>query len=102
MLLRAVRCIQGQVDLVLNCEPVFDYGRTDARWAYTGPGWERGDRDRGRGGPAPAAHDRHARGPRGRAAVAITRLDDGDAAFAALSWDGDLNPPPPTRPRRGR
>ena len=39
MLLRVVRCIQGQVDLVLNCEPAFDYGRTDGRWDYAGPGW---------------------------------------------------------------
>jgi len=94
MLLRAVRCIQGQVDLVLNCEPVFDYGRTDARWDYTGPGWSEAI-------ATGTDDDPHLRlttdmrlGLEGRAAVAITRLDDGDAAFAALSWNGDVNPPP--------
>ena len=38
VLLRVVRCIQGQVDLVLNCEPAFDYGRADAKWEYAGSG----------------------------------------------------------------
>ncbi len=46
MLVRAVRCIQGQVDVVLNCEPVFDYGRKDAGWEYTGEGYEEADRPR--------------------------------------------------------
>jgi len=27
VLLRTVRCVQGEVQLVLDCEPVFDYGR---------------------------------------------------------------------------
>jgi len=89
MLLRVVRCAQGQVDLVLNCEPAFDYGRTDARWEYTGPGWTEA---MARGGDA----DPHLRlttdmrlGLEGRAAVAFTRLNDGESAFAALSWSGD-------------
>ena len=31
ILLRTVRCIIGHVELSLDCEPVFDYGRTEAR-----------------------------------------------------------------------
>jgi GH15 family glucan-1,4-alpha-glucosidase len=32
MLVRTVRCIEGSVEVELVCEPVFDYGRTPARW----------------------------------------------------------------------
>ncbi len=94
MLVRAVRCINGQVDLVLNCEPVFDYGRRDALWAYTGEGYTeaiaRGDGDQ--------THLRLTTNMRlgieGRSAVAFTRLEDGDTAFAAITWDGDQFPAP--------
>jgi GH15 family glucan-1,4-alpha-glucosidase len=32
MLVRTVRCLEGTVEVELVCEPVFDYGRTPARW----------------------------------------------------------------------
>ena len=32
MLVRTVECIDGQVEIELVCEPVFDYGRTPAHW----------------------------------------------------------------------
>ena len=32
MLVRTVECIDGQVEIELVCEPVFDYGRTAATW----------------------------------------------------------------------
>jgi GH15 family glucan-1,4-alpha-glucosidase len=33
MLVRTVECIDGRVEVELVCEPVFDYGRTEAAWA---------------------------------------------------------------------
>ena len=33
MLVRTVECIEGQVEIDLVCEPVFDYGRTTATWS---------------------------------------------------------------------
>jgi alpha,alpha-trehalase len=42
VLLRSVRCVNGQVEMVLECEPAFDYGRRRARWDYTGPGYHEG------------------------------------------------------------
>src|SRR5215475_1254803 len=39
VLLRTVRCVNGEVEVVLDCEPVFDYGRTPAKWEYSGPGY---------------------------------------------------------------
>lgn len=32
MLIRTVQCIDGQVEIELACEPVFDYGRTSVQW----------------------------------------------------------------------
>ena len=32
ILLRTARCVVGEVELSLDCQPVFDYGRTAARW----------------------------------------------------------------------
>jgi GH15 family glucan-1,4-alpha-glucosidase len=36
VLLRTVRCVNGQVQVALDCEPVFDYGRVRATWEYAG------------------------------------------------------------------
>src|SRR4029078_1390738 len=33
-LLRPVRCVSGEVQTVMDCEPVFDYGRRPAHWEY--------------------------------------------------------------------
>ena len=39
MLLRTVRCVDGQAQLTLDCVPAFDYGRQHARWRHTGRGY---------------------------------------------------------------
>ncbi len=36
VLLRTVRCVNGEVQLSLDCEPAFDYGRERGRWEYAG------------------------------------------------------------------
>ncbi len=35
ILLRTVRCVSGTVELVMNCEPSFDYHRVNATWEYS-------------------------------------------------------------------
>ena len=42
ILLRTVRCVSGEVQMVMDCEPVFDYGRRTAAWAYTEHGYHQG------------------------------------------------------------
>src|SRR5438105_5797083 len=42
VLLRTVRCVNGEVEVVLDCEPAFDYGRKRAKWKYTGKGYHEG------------------------------------------------------------
>jgi alpha,alpha-trehalase len=36
VLLRTVRCVNGEVEVVLECEPAYDYGRQRATWEYIG------------------------------------------------------------------
>src|SRR3954470_14156390 len=36
ILLRTIRCVSGEVQTVMDCEPVLDYGRAHVRWEYTG------------------------------------------------------------------
>ena len=35
VLIRTATCLHGSVDILLNCEPSFDYGRVDAEWSST-------------------------------------------------------------------
>ena len=49
VLLRMVRCVNGEVQVLLDCEPKFDYGRDPAEWSYTGDGYHEGT------APAPTA-----------------------------------------------
>jgi alpha,alpha-trehalase len=95
IMLRTVRCVSGTVDLVMDCEPAFDYNRISAGWEYSGSGYgeaiARANRD-------PDAHPTLALttdlrfGLEGRQARARTRLKDGDNAFVALSWGKNAVP----------
>ena len=38
-LLRTVRCVSGTVELVMDCEPSFDYHRVSANWEYSASGY---------------------------------------------------------------
>src|SRR5438046_123478 len=40
--LRTVRCVNGEVEVVLDCEPAFDYGLQPAHWEYIGSGYREG------------------------------------------------------------
>src|SRR5438477_875430 len=42
VLLRMVRCVNGEVQLNLDCEPVLGYGRQRGTWEYTGEGYHQG------------------------------------------------------------
>jgi GH15 family glucan-1,4-alpha-glucosidase len=86
VLLRTVRCLNGSVELSLECEPVGDYGRVDAEWAYAGTGYSCAE-------TSIVGHDLPLRlstslrlGFEGRRATGRTTLHDGETAFAALAW----------------
>jgi alpha,alpha-trehalase len=42
VLLRTVRCVNGEVEIALDCAPAFDYGRKPARWEYVGSDYHEG------------------------------------------------------------
>jgi GH15 family glucan-1,4-alpha-glucosidase len=86
VLLRTVRCVNGEVQVVLDCEPKFDYGRRRAHWEYGGSGYHEG---------VATADGTDIRlrlttdlrlGFEGSKAVARTLLKQGDVRFCALSW----------------
>ena len=78
MLVRTVRCLDGNVEVELVCEPVFDYGRTPAEWT---PG-------RGRAGTSPTRAARASRsgcGPTSRSASRATGSAPGTCCRPATS-----------------
>jgi len=91
-LLRTIRCVNGHVELAMDCEPAPDYGRVRLRWAYSGEGYGRAEAH-GEGTDLVLGLTTDLRvGFEGRRAHASTTLRDGDERFVALSWGG---PPAP-------
>ncbi|MEA2443395.1 MAG: alpha,alpha-trehalase [Thermoleophilales bacterium] len=92
VLLRTVKCVQGTVELNLDCEPVFDYGRLDAEWEYIGESYNEA-RATADGCDVEIKLTTDLRvGFEGRRARARTTLREGDTAFVALSWSEHAPP----------
>ena len=91
-LLRMVRCVNGEVQLTLDCEPVFDYGRHLGRWEYTEAGYHQGDcRPTGPhvcDSPVLTLTSDINIGFEGPRAVGRTLIKEGETRFCALSWGG--------------
>jgi alpha,alpha-trehalase len=86
VLLRCVRCVNGEVQVLLDCEPVFDYGRSAATWEYTGPGYHAA-RAMAEGSDVELALTTDMNvGFEGSRATARTLMKAGDTLFVALSW----------------
>jgi len=92
VLLRTVRCVNGTVELALDCEPVFDYGRVPAQWSYVGEGYDEAVAV-APGGDLELKLTTNLRlGFEGRGAHARSRLSEGDDVFVALSWSDHASP----------
>jgi GH15 family glucan-1,4-alpha-glucosidase len=92
VLLRTVRCVSGNVELSMSCEPVFDYGRAEATWAYDGAGYGEVVSSSPDGEIKLRLTSNLRMGIEGRAAVARTRMNEGDEIFVALSWADLVHP----------
>ncbi|TQM70280.1 alpha,alpha-trehalase [Actinomadura hallensis] len=90
VLLRMVRCVNGQVQVRLDCMPVFDYGRAPARWEHTGAGYHEA-LARGDGVDLRLTTDMNV-GFEGSLATARTLLKQGESRFVALSWSEHAAP----------
>lgn len=91
-LIRTVRCTNGAVQFVIDCHPVFDYGRHREHWSYTERGFHQvcvqpADLDVGLTLTSDIRF-----GIEGPSAQARTLLREGESRFCALSWAG--HPPP--------
>ncbi|WP_375492540.1 glycoside hydrolase family 15 protein [uncultured Jatrophihabitans sp.] len=92
VLLRTIRCVKGEVQTVIECNPSPDYGRLKPSWEYTDlvyhqgrmicDGWER---------PVRLTTDMRL-GFEGSRANVRTLLKEGDTRFIAMSW-GTKEPP---------
>jgi GH15 family glucan-1,4-alpha-glucosidase len=91
VLLRTATCIDGEVEVILNCLPLFDYGREPGVWSYAGEGYE----EAVAASPDPDLQVRLTSnlpiGLTGARAYAHKVLAEGEGAFAAFSW-GDVVP----------
>jgi GH15 family glucan-1,4-alpha-glucosidase len=81
-----MRCVNGRVEMHMECEPRVDYGRKPVAWEYASAGY---------GKAVATAEDEDLQltlstdlriGFEGGRARARTTLRDGDTAFIALSW----------------
>jgi GH15 family glucan-1,4-alpha-glucosidase len=92
VLVRSVKCVQGTVELTLECDPSFDYGRREPRWEYTGQAYnEAVAKADGMDLELKLTTDLRV-GFEGRRARARTTLREGETAYAALSWSSHKPP----------
>ena len=92
VLLRMVRCVNGEVELQMDCEPVFDYGQKPATWEYTGPSYSDGVATAGDCNVQLQLKTDLRLGFEGARATARHRMKEGETAFCALYWS--THPPP--------
>ena len=91
MLVRTVRCLEGEVEIELVCEPAFDYGRTPAEWTLVDG--SRHMADATGAGQTIRLHTDLELGIEVNRVRARHTLRAGREVFAALSWEDDLRGP---------
>jgi GH15 family glucan-1,4-alpha-glucosidase len=86
VLLRLVRCVQGEVQITLDCDPAFDYGRRRGRWEYTGPDYhEAACHDDGSDTELRLVSDLNL-GIEGARVTGRHLMKQGEQRFCALAW----------------
>jgi GH15 family glucan-1,4-alpha-glucosidase len=86
VLLRTVRCVNGEVEIVLDCEPVFEYGAAPAVWEWADGGYHEGvARAKGTDLELRLTTDLRL-GFEGPRAVARHRMKEGEQLYCALAW----------------
>jgi GH15 family glucan-1,4-alpha-glucosidase len=92
VLVRELYCSNGEVQIALECAPMFDYGRRVARWSYEGRDCREASARGGDGDPELRLVTDLRLGLEGSMAVARTRLRAGERRFCALSWSEHAAP----------
>ena len=92
VLLRMVRCVNGEVQTLLDCEPWFEYGQVPSSWEYTGPGYHEAKATaEGIDVELQLTTDMRV-GFEGPRATARTLMKEGDTLFVALAWSEHPGP----------
>jgi GH15 family glucan-1,4-alpha-glucosidase len=89
-LVRVAMCLEGQVEIELTCEPVFDYGRVPAEWSVQ-EGGHRADASAGE--TTIRLQTDMAVGAEGDRVRARHVLRQGEQLYCALSWAEELRVP---------
>jgi GH15 family glucan-1,4-alpha-glucosidase len=92
VLLRTVRCVNGHVDLRMECEPRPDYGRESVTWHYDTEGYSSAVSRVQPGGLILRLTTDQRLGFEGGNARARTTMREGDTAFFALAWSEHAAP----------
>jgi GH15 family glucan-1,4-alpha-glucosidase len=92
MLFRTIRCVNGQMQLQLLCEPAFDYGRTRGTWRYADDSFFQGTCRAGDGDLELTLTSDLRLGFEGPKAIARAMIKEGETRFCVLSW-GYREPP---------
>ncbi len=92
VLLRTVRCVNGEVQVELDCAPRFEYGRIGASWSYTDQGYHQGEATADGVDVSLQLTTDMRIGFEGERAIARTLLKEGDTRFCALSWSEHAPP----------
>jgi GH15 family glucan-1,4-alpha-glucosidase len=92
ILLRTVRCVNGEVQLSMACSPMYDYGRVRPAWRFLGEGYHEAIAEADVDQPSLRLTTDMRIGFEGPRATARTLVKEGDTRFVALSW-GSPEPP---------
>jgi alpha,alpha-trehalase len=92
VLLRTVECVNGRVEMLMECEPRPGYGVRPVGWSYDGPGYGAATALAGRDDPRLRLTTDLRLGFEGGRARARTTLRTGDRAYVALTWTEHRGP----------
>jgi alpha,alpha-trehalase len=87
LLVRVAVCLEGEVEVELTCEPVFDYGRVPAQWAVAE---DCCSADASGAGLTLRLHTDMALGIEGDWVRARHMVKQGEQIYCSLSWAGQL------------
>ena len=90
--LREVRCVNGEVQMSLDCSPMLNYGQEPAIWTYNGDGYHDAITEPSEYAPRLRLTTDMRLGFEGNRAVARTLMKEGQTHFVALSWS-EYEPP---------
>ena len=93
VLLRTLRCVNGMVQVHMECDPIYDYGRAPARWEYTGEGYEECSATFDGHDVSLCLHSDLRLGIEGSTVRARTTMHDGDVSYVALGWSKNTTVP---------